>query len=120
MNSESCKPVLKLTIKGIGHVPGNFKNRKRAILDRRTGKMRTLTDPKVKTWMGLAARSIASQLSSMFQIIEKGTQTAQARRSLIQSLMPLDDSLFWIELGYVRGRRVKKGEEGAEILIEQL
>ncbi len=111
---------IKLEIKGLGHVPGNFKNRKRAIIDRSTGKLRTLTDPKVKKWMESAARSIVSQLLLTCMIDEKEIATDQRLRSWIQSSMPLDDSLTWIELGYVRGRRVKKGEEGAEILIERI
>lgn len=120
MNSKSCNSALKLTIGGMGHVPGNFKNRKRAILDRRTGKMRTFTDPKVKKWMDNAALCIEFQLSLMCQTDAKGIATAAQLRYWIQSSVPLDDSLTWVELGYVIGQRVKKGEEGATILIERI
>lgn len=115
----SSQPIV-LEIRGLGHVPGNFKNRKRAILDRHTGKMRTLTDPKVKKWMDKAAHSIASQLHLRCLIDVRGIATDQQLLSWIQLSMPLDDSLVWIELGYVRGQRVKKGEEGAVITIEKL
>lgn len=115
----SSRPII-LRLFDLGHVPGNFKNRKRAILDKRTGKMRTLTDPKIKKWMDKAARSIESQLRFMCQTGVNGTVTDQQLRSWTQSSVPLEDSLTWIELGYVRGQRVKKGEEGATILIERI
>ncbi len=101
-----------IRISGLSHVP-SFKN----------GKMltrgRLITDPQKQQWMEKAAASIESQLRSLFQTAGAGTQTGQSARSLIPTCLPLDDSLEWIGVPCGSWRRVKKGEEGAEITIER-
>jgi len=104
---------LTLEIKGLGHVP-SFKN----------GKMmargRLITDPKKQAFMKKAAASIESQLRSLYQTTETGTQTEQSLRSWILTSLPLEDSLKWIGVPCGTWRKVKKGEEGALIEITKL
>lgn len=109
---------LQLLIKGLGHVP-SFKNRKRAILDRKTGKPRTLTDPKVQKWMARAVESLVSQFASMPATNGVETWTTKHQRSLIALLLPETDSCKDIIRLEVRFMRVLKGDEGAIILIQQ-
>jgi len=109
--SHSSK--LTLTITGLGHVP-SFKNGK--MMSR--GKL--ITDPKKQKWMKAASASIESQLQSLFQTAEAGTQTGQSLQSWIQSSMQLDDDLAWVGVTCGSWRRVSKGKEGAMIEIEKL
>lgn len=106
-------PPIRLVIQGQGHVP-SFKN----------GKMlargRLITHPKKQAWMEKAAASIASQLISLYQTAEAETPTGVSLQSWIQSSMPLDDSLDWIGVPCGSWRTVKKGSEGAEVIIEKL
>lgn len=115
MNSSKDIPPkpIRLTVLGLGHVP-SFKN----------GKMlargRLITDPKKQKWMEKAAASIGSQLSSLSLIAAAGTETAQSARSWTLSCLPLDDDLDWIGVPCGSWQRVKKGDEGCEVLIEKL
>lgn len=110
-----AKPV-KLTVQGLGHVP-SFKNHKRIIT---RPNPRLMTRPEVQEWMDKAAASIESQLISLYQIAEAVTPTGQSLQSWIQSSMPLDDDLVWIGVPSGNWRRVKPGEEGFEIIIEEI
>lgn len=106
---------MKLSVQGLGHVP-SFKNHKRIITN---PKPRLITKPAHHEWMDKAAASIESQLISLYQIAEAETPTGQSLQSWIQSSMPLDDDLVWIGVPCGNWRRVKLGEEGCEITIEQ-
>ena len=90
----------------------------------KNGKMlargRLITDPKKQKWMEKAAASFASQLLSLFQTGDQGTLTAQSARCLIPTCLPLDDDLEWIGVPCGSWRRVKQGEEGAIVEIEQI
>ncbi len=108
---------MKILIKGMGHVP-SFKNNKRAILDTRTGRMRTMTDAKTQAWMKRAILVLESQLRSLLVTDVTGTVTGLIQPCKIASSVPLDDCLDWIPEHSVSVRTVSKGEEGAEILIE--
>lgn len=112
-NSPESERVIKLVVTGLGHVP-SFKN----------GKMmargRLITDPKKQKWMQKAAASIESQLSSLSLIAEAVTPTGQSPRSWTLSCLPLDDDLEWIGVTCGSWRRVRRGAEGFELLIEKL
>lgn len=111
--------VIKLKVQGIGPVP-SFKNNKRAILDRNTGKMRTLTKPETKRWMNQCIAQFESQLLGACPIIEGETHGEWVKR-LLTVLLPLqDDSWKHMLPGDQNVRMVKKGREGAEVTIEQL
>lgn len=80
-----------------------------------------ITDPKKQKLMKLYMQSIESALCSAYQIIEGEMQTGQSLQSWIASSLPLDDSLDWIpESDGYRTIRVPKGEEGMDIIIEQI
>lgn len=111
------KPVV-LHVKGAGHVP-SFKNKKRAIVDARTGKSRTLTEPKTKEWMAKCEASFESQLRCAYQTIATGTPTVRSLRSWIACVVPLNDSVRHIIEETIRVEFVAPGEEGASIVIER-
>lgn len=110
---------LTLTITGLGPVP-SFKNRKRAILDRNTGKMRTLTEPKTKQWMKKCIAQFESQLLTACPTIE-GETAGEWRKRLQTVLSPLqDDSWKFMLPGEQNVEMVAKGDEGAVITIEPI
>lgn len=110
---------IKLEVRGLGHVP-SFKNMKRAILDNRTGRMRTLTEPKAKSWMERCIRSFEYQLLCEYQTKDGETPMVPCQLSWIASRLPADDSCKDFTKLQIEVLEVPKGEEGAEILIELL
>lgn len=124
-DEDSHKPVpapsgvIKLTVQGLGPPP-SFKNNKRAILDRNTSKMRTLTKPETKQWMNQCIAQFESQLLGCCPIKEGETAGEWAKR-LRTVLLPLqDDSWKHMLPGNQNVRMVQAGKEGAEITIESL
>jgi len=115
---QLCKRIVLQTPKGI-HVP-SFKNKKRAILDRNTGLMRTLTEPKAKQWMEKCIQSFASQLISGEAINGVVMQTGHYQPSWTASLLPKDDSVNWVPELHIYVTECQPGEEGAEIIIERI
>ena len=110
--------TLTLEIKGMSNIK-SFKNNKRAILDQRTGKMRTLTEPETKQWMDMVTRSFVSQLLSGIPTTGDATSMGDYLRSLI-ALLPQDDCWKIISEISVKGIKVKPGQEGAIITIERI
>jgi hypothetical protein len=106
-------PPIKLSVRGLGHVP-SFKNSKQW-----TGR-KLITKPERQKWMAQCIRSFESQLRSTFLTGEKGMQTGLNRQSWIALSLPLDDSVSWIPEISVRVVRVPAGDEGADILIERV
>jgi len=104
---------LTLTITGLGHCP-SFKNSKMIT------RGRLITDPKKQKWMDACIRSIEWQLRCWFLTRGIVTATEHIPLSKIVSSLPLEDSLKWIASHSVSWRKVKKGEEGAVIEIEQI
>ncbi len=107
-----------LSVKNNGAVPA-FKNKKRAI-QMPNGKMRTLTEPKIRDWMDRVTLSFVCQLSSITPTTTGATLTVQQLHSLIVSLMPLDDSRQWISQLVISDTDVEPGEEGATITIQKI
>lgn len=108
-----------LTIRGVGHIP-SFKNAKRAILDKNTGRMRTLTQGKIKKRMDALEDAIVFALFSWFQTSGDATQRACWKPSLTHSFGPSDDSILEIPCGEWDVRYVAPGEEGVEITIQEI
>lgn len=104
-------PLLKLQIRGLGHVP-SFKNMKRA------SAKGLFTEPRAKKWMQACSDSFALQLLCVFQVARRGTPTALSRQSWIASVAPLDDSVREIVEIHLRVESVEPGQEGADIGIE--
>lgn len=102
-----------------GQVPA-FKNHKRAILDRKTGKLRTLTEPKVKKWMAQCESDLLSQLRSLYLMTAAETPMGVSAQSWIASVAPSDDSVKEIPEIHVNVEKVPKGKEGAEIKLRLL
>jgi len=105
--------AIKLSLKGLGHVP-SFKNSK--MLSR--GNL--ITAPKKQKWMQRAIRNIESQLRYAFRTRGIEITTGPSALCSIASLVPLDDSRKWIPTHSVSTLLVSKGEEGADIVIEPL
>lgn len=116
-NHSSQKIVLDVRI---GRSIPSFKNCKRAILDRSTGKMRTLTPGKIKKRMQLLEDGILSALCSMYPTLESGTVSECQRRRQTALSGLLDDSLKEIPEFSFGVEYVVKGNEGVTITIESL
>lgn len=111
--------ALKLVIQGIGR-PSSFKNSKMICQPEGYPRPILITDPKIRKWMDKATRLIESQLRSWLATTGTSTSTDAEARSKIVSSLPLEDSYVWVESISVNWRRVRKGEEGAEISIERM
>jgi hypothetical protein len=115
-----------LNVRGIS-IPA-FKNRKRAIKDKRTGKLRTLTDPKIRQRLNqITAQlrseiilAIGSELLSDLATTGNATWTGQQLQSWIATKLPLRDSRQWMRSIHIESADCDKGQEGAEIIIEKL
>lgn len=114
--SENVRVLLEF--KG-DHIP-SFKNRKMAIIDRRTGKPRTLTEPKNKKRMEAIIRNFASQLCSGKAIVGLVIPPASLKLSWMLSLLPGDDSNKFLSDLTVSTEWVEKGQEGVSVLIERI
>jgi hypothetical protein len=115
--SGGNRPII-LSLRQLGHVP-SFKNQKRAILDRASGKMRTMTKKETAAWMKTATAHLVFQLLSGYATGAGGTVTAHSLRCLIASL-PRDDAWQFIPQITITAIKVPKGEEGADITIIKL
>jgi hypothetical protein len=98
----------------------SFKNTKRAILDRNTGRMRTLTPGPIKKRMKEIEDSFACQLLSAFQAEGGKTSTALQLRSWIASVAPQDDSWTVIPQLSIMGQLAEGLTPGATIIIERI
>jgi len=110
--------TIKLVIKGMGEIP-SYKNKK-VIGRSSSGQAVLYTKPEVKEQMDRITMAIEFQLRSLLQTGGTGTGTECIPQSKIVSSLPLDDSLAWIGSHSVSWQRVKKGEEGFELTIEEL
>jgi hypothetical protein len=97
----------------------SFKNSKRAILDRNTGQMRTLTPGKTRQRMEQIMDGIASQLLSAFQPEDGKTLTGSQLRSLIASSVPEDDCWTAIPQLTIMGQ-LDQANPGVTIIIERI
>lgn len=103
-------PAVRLKVRG--HIP-SFKNTKMI------ARGRLITDPKKQRRMAGITADLLSGLRSWCQTAGIETETAPFQRFLTAGLLPLDDSLAWIGTASVAWRRVSKGQEGAEIVINR-
>jgi hypothetical protein len=117
------KPSVKVTLRGLGHVP-SFKNSKMIVpiwrLTKSGKKYRCPTliaKPERQKWMKSAIQAMTSQLQSESQTIEEGTSTAICLQSLTAWSSQFDDSRQWLPKILLQVEVVEKGEEGADIEI---
>lgn len=111
---SSPSPVtVTLQIRGQGPIT-SFKNSK--MLSRG----RLITSPIKQKQMEGYIRAIESQLRSEYQTSGGETQTGHSLASWIASCVPLDDSIQWVPEITIKAVSVAKGEEGADIVIEQI
>ena len=108
-----------LSVKQQGHVP-SFKTQKRAAINRQTGQAMIVTGRKEKEWMQRCIQSFESQLFCACQTIGPVTPTAPPLHCSIASSLPLDDSRQWLPELHVYVQEVRKDEEGATIIIEEI
>ena len=138
---KAANGSLKVTIElsGLGPIP-SFKNAKlmRAWVDkhlkvevfhsghwwvrRDSLKVRSMlyTDPEMQKWMDRATSLIESQLLSALATTGVGIQTAACQRSLIATLLPLDDCWTSFRELKVSSALCAPGNEGATIEIERI
>jgi hypothetical protein len=110
--------VIKLEIK-LGENIQSFKNKKRSILDSKTGQQRTLTPKKTKDHMNRLEQLIVSDLLSKYQTEEPATDLECRRRLLTVSLGLCDDSLKVVPEFSFGVEYVEKGNEGVLIEVEE-
>lgn len=114
----SGKEPIKLVVNGLT-IPA-FKNKKRAIMDRNTGRMRTMTDAKTQRQMEEITHTIALLLASVIPMPDDAISMEQHLQSWIASSLPLDDSRQWIAELLISSQDVDKGNEGVDIIIQPL
>jgi hypothetical protein len=119
-SSSSSGTPLSIPILGLGHIV-SFKNTKSIAFNRRTKRPFIMTNPRKKKAMESYIRAIEHAISSAYRIATAGMETAPSLQSWTASSLPLDDSLDWIPQsdGY-RTERVRQGEEGIVVILEQL
>lgn len=121
--SESSSPtpaqvLSSVTLEIKGGIP-SFKNTKRAILDRKTGRMRTLTPGQIKDRMRQIEADFASELFSALQTGAGVISTAASLRSWIASVMPADDS--WQDVPEITiSGELNPSNPGATVTIERI
>jgi hypothetical protein len=81
---------------------------------------RLITDPRKRAVMDCLTLSIESASVSAYRTNVTETGMVCSLQSWIASSMPLDDSRKWIVEGTYSFQECAKGEEGADIIIEQL
>ncbi len=111
--SSPAKATLTLQIKGQGAIT-SFKNSK--LLSRG----RLITSPIKQKQMDGYIRAIESQLRCAYQTSAEGMPMGRSLACWTALFVPLDDAIQWIPEITIRAVNVPKGEEGAEIVIEQL
>lgn len=110
--------VLRINVRGCGNTP-SFKNRKRAIQDSKTGKLRTLTERKVAQRKSRIQAVMLSELISVFATFDPEISTA-VRQQYLMRLLPPDDNWKVVCGLNVTGSKCNPGEEGFTITIERL
>jgi hypothetical protein len=101
-------------------LPPSFKNQKRSILDRNSGKQRTLTPKKIKHRMQVLEDAILSALYSTGATTGGGTHSECWRQLRIALSGLCDDSLKEVPEGSWDTEPASKLEEGITIIIEEL
>ena len=122
--SQSNSEPIRLEIRGLGPVPSK-KNQweihgiQRIGPDYWRGQPSIGPSKKLRTWVKQAVASIVSQLQITSQTRKFGITTECLQRFSIASL-PHDDCWTVVEIGAVKTVLVPKGQEGADILIEEI
>lgn len=110
---------VELVIKGVNHVP-SFKNCKRSVINRKTGKLGTMTEPKVKKRMNALEDAITSALFSWYRTEGNETRSECSKQLRILLCGLSDDSIREIPCGSWSTEYVKPGEEGLRITITRI
>lgn len=136
---ENSLPLVTIELSGLGPIP-SFKNRKliRSWIDKErkkeefrdgywwirkdTIKVKSMLylEPELQEWMEKATSLIESQLRSATATIREKILMAACPRSLIATLLPLDDCWTSFREVTVRNELVEAGQEGATIQIERM
>lgn len=117
MISNHSIPICSLIVLS-GHVPA-FKNRKRAVVNRKTGKLMTITRKDIKERVELLESAIESALYSVCQTGSREMDLACRKRLRTHLSGLCDDSLAVVPEFEFSTKYVPKGEEGVEIHIEE-
>jgi len=107
------KASISLRIREVGHVPA-YKNSK---LKTKRG---SITNPVYQKQMEIIIRNFESQLLSDYRTAVRETGTELSLQSWIASSLPEKDCLAWIPEGAWAAEYVERGQEGADITIEEI
>lgn len=77
-------------------------------------------EPDLQAWMDRATSLLESQLRSALATSEGTIRTAASARSLIATLLPLDDCWTNFQEVTIKSELCEKGQEGATITIERI
>lgn len=99
-------------------VPPSFKNRKRAIIDGKSGKPRTWTPKKTKARMNQLEESFVAALLSAYQTHIEGTSTGCSLQSWIATSTPGDDS--WQVMSEILITGVKSEKPFVEMILQRI
>lgn len=117
-NSSKCNDgAIRIVIQGLGHVPAK-KNSKAIVPGKGKRKSRLITKPEYQQWIQRCTHAIVSQLFSGIQT-SVGEMSMADSAQFLMSLLPSDDNWVEVEIGFVRGEKVDKGQEGAVVIIER-
>lgn len=111
-----CHPI-RLIFQG-EHVP-SFKNTKK-IVGGKNHRPMLITDPRKRKIMDRITDAFESQLRALFPTSATAMAMASFRPPSIALSMPLDDCLAEIGKIVVDWRKVSKGQEGVEVVIERI
>ena len=105
--TEAGPSSVVLVISGLGHIPA-IKNSMFAIVKKEN-----------REWKRRCVESFKSQLFSGLPMTERAIPTPHSLRSLI-ALLPADDNWKCIPVIHIQCIKVKSGEEGAQITIQEI
>lgn len=123
--APSSKPIVWLELKGARFLV-SFKNNKMLITKSRGAPLRKpmlITNPERQKVMDEITQSFVSQLLSKCRTIDAAIRTGSSQPSLtalLRRCMKFDDSWTWMPEQHLFCELVTEGEEGVDLVIEQL
>src|SRR5579864_3767389 len=86
---------ITLTVRGVGEIP-SFKNKKRAIVSRTTGKLMIVTETKVKKRFNAITNSLFTSLCE--SVTTQGVMQTERVQPFLTACVPQDDNWHFIPI----------------------